>query len=92
MLRTIVPTLMLISMMGSFRNATGRNPNLSRNHVSVADHGGKPDITLNTKAFEDAMQALSEKGGGTLTVPKGVWFTGPISSARTSTCILKKEH
>ena len=54
-------------------------PTFPENHVSVADHGGKPDgITLNTKAFEDAMQALSEKGGGTLTVPKGVWFTGPI--------------
>ncbi len=54
-------------------------PTFPDNRVSVADHGGKPDgITLNTKAFEDAMQALSDMGGGTLTVPKGIWFTGPI--------------
>lgn len=54
-------------------------PRFPDNHVSVADHGGVPDgITLNTQAFEEAMQTLSEKGGGTLQVPKGVWFTGPI--------------
>jgi polygalacturonase len=54
-------------------------PTFPDNQVSVADHGGKPDgITLNTQAFEDAMQALSDMGGGTLTVPKGIWFTGPI--------------
>ena len=49
------------------------------NQVSVADFGGNPNgIALNTEAFEKAMEALSQKGGGTLIVPKGVWFTGPI--------------
>ena len=47
--------------------------------INILDFGGVPDgITLNTDAFEKAMVALSEKGGGTLIVPKGVWFTGPI--------------
>lgn len=54
-------------------------PTFPESRVNLADYGGIPDgITLNTKAFEDAMQALSDKGGGTLTVPKGIWFTGPI--------------
>ncbi|MCW1736093.1 glycoside hydrolase family 28 protein [Anaerorudis cellulosivorans] len=54
-------------------------PEFPDNKVSLLDFGGKPDgITLNTEAFEKAMQSLSEKGGGTLIVPKGVWFTGPI--------------
>lgn len=49
------------------------------NQVSVADFGGNPNgIALNTEVFEKAMEALSQKGGGTLIVPKGVWFTGPI--------------
>ncbi|MHB9055574.1 MAG: glycoside hydrolase family 28 protein [Paludibacteraceae bacterium] len=49
------------------------------NQVNLLDFGGKPDgITLNTGAFEKAIKALSDKGGGTLIVPKGVWFTGPI--------------
>ena len=51
-------------------------PNYS---VSVTECGGVGDgITLNTKAFAEAMSRLSVKGGGTLLVPYGVWFTGPI--------------
>lgn len=47
--------------------------------VSVADFGGVADgFTLNTDAFNKALQTLSEQGGGVLTVPSGVWLTGPI--------------
>ncbi len=54
-------------------------PVFPKNEVNLLDFGGNPDgITLNTDAFESAMQALSDKGGGKLIVPKGVWFTGPI--------------
>lgn len=49
------------------------------NKVSITDFGGIPDgVTLNTDAFARAMDALSKKGGGTLIVPSGVWYTGPI--------------
>lgn len=54
-------------------------PVFPNNKVNLADMGGVPDgITLNTDAFEKSMKALADKGGGTLVVPKGVWFTGPI--------------
>jgi Glycosyl hydrolases family 28 len=47
--------------------------------VSITDFGGIGDgVTLNTQAFAKAMDALTAKGGGTLLVPAGVWFTGPI--------------
>ena len=47
--------------------------------VSITDFGGVSDgVTLNTKAFADAIDNLSSKGGGTLNVPSGVWLTGPI--------------
>lgn len=47
--------------------------------VSITDFGGVADgITLNTGAFAKAIDALSKKGGGTLLVPSGVWYTGPI--------------
>ena len=54
-------------------------PTFPANNVSIADYGGVPDgATLNTEAFAKAIQALSQKGGGTLTVPSGIWYTGPI--------------
>ncbi|MDD2589458.1 MAG: glycoside hydrolase family 28 protein [Fermentimonas sp.] len=56
-----------------------QRPTFPDRHVNLLDYGGNPDgITLNTSAFADAMQDLSKKGGGTLIVPKGIWFTGPI--------------
>lgn len=35
-------------------------------------------ITLNTKSINDAITACSEKGGGVVLIPGGVWLTGPI--------------
>ena len=47
--------------------------------VALTDFGGVGDgQTLNTQAFADAMRHLSEKGGGHLIVPEGLWLTGPV--------------
>lgn len=54
-------------------------PEFPTTNLSILDFGGISDgVTLNTDAFAKAMNALSEKGGGTLTVPTGIWYTGPI--------------
>ena len=67
-----------------YRNLPFKMPVIQRpvfpdNKVSITDFGGVADgITLNTEAFAKAIDALSKKGGGTLFVPSGVWYTGPI--------------
>lgn len=62
-----------------FRMNHVERPVFPSNEVSIVDFGGVSDgITLNTEAFESAMSSLSQKGGGTLHVPSGVWYTGPI--------------
>lgn len=54
-------------------------PAIPANEVSVADFGATGDgVTLNTEAFRKAIDRLAELGGGKVTVPQGVWLTGPI--------------
>jgi polygalacturonase len=56
-----------------------QKPVFPNNRLSIADCGGMGDgVTLNTDAFDKAMKTLSGKGGGTLIVPFGIWFTGPV--------------
>ena len=55
-------------------------PEIKDTRVSLSDFGGVPDgVTLNTEAFASAIEALSERGGGHLDVPDGIWLSGPIS-------------
>ena len=54
-------------------------PEFPDNQLSIVETGGVGDgVTLNTAAFAEAINCLAQKGGGTLNVPQGVWFTGPI--------------
>ena len=51
-------------------------PDYSR---SITEFGAVADgITLNTEAFDKAIKAVAEKGGGKVIVPAGLWHTGPI--------------
>ena len=47
--------------------------------VCITTYGAVSDgITLNTEAFDKAISDVSVNGGGTVNVPSGIWFTGPI--------------
>ncbi|WP_297091817.1 glycoside hydrolase family 28 protein [uncultured Draconibacterium sp.] len=47
--------------------------------VSITDFGAvSGGIEMNSDAFEAAISAVSEKGGGKVIIPPGIWLTGPI--------------
>lgn len=54
-------------------------PKIPNNTVNIADFGAVNGGTvLCTKAFADAIDAVSKKGGGKVIIPPGIWLTGPI--------------
>ena len=57
-------------------------PAIPAHSVKLTDFGAVGDgVTLNTSAFAKAFAALTERDGGRLIVPPGIWLTGPIKLA-----------
>ncbi|XWW44120.1 glycoside hydrolase family 28 protein [Fibrella sp. USSR17] len=66
-------------------------PTFRKDTVNVLTFGAKPDgVTLNTSAINKAIQACSQKGGGVVLVPGGLWLTGPIELKSNVNLHLKK--
>jgi len=62
-----------------FKMAEVKEPIIPENSVNLKDFGAvNGGYVLNTKAFADAIETLSKKGGGKLIIPPGIWLTGPI--------------
>lgn len=56
-----------------------QHPSFPDYQVDIRDFGAKADgETLNTEAINNAVRAVSEKGGGKVIIPEGLWLTGPI--------------
>ncbi|MEY4489362.1 MAG: hypothetical protein RIQ79_1870, partial [Verrucomicrobiota bacterium] len=54
-------------------------PVIPAREFELSDYGAVGDgHTLNTAAFARAIEAVNQAGGGTLTVPSGVFITGPF--------------
>lgn len=57
-----------------------QRPVIPQREVDITDFGGVGDgVTLNSEAFADAIDVLSQNGGGRVVVPTGVWLSGPIT-------------
>ncbi|KUJ62910.1 glycoside hydrolase [Flavobacteriaceae bacterium CRH] len=62
-----------------FKMAKVQEPVIPKNTVNLIDFGAiNGGYVLNTKAFADAIEAVSKKGGGKVIIPPGIWLTGPI--------------
>lgn len=56
-----------------------QGPTIPDYQRSIVDFGGVGDGQFNNaQVFNKAVSQISEKGGGTLVVPSGIWLTGPI--------------
>ncbi|KAA9038041.1 glycoside hydrolase family 28 protein [Ginsengibacter hankyongi] len=54
-------------------------PVFAAHSFSIKDYGGVGDgQVLNTNAFKKTIDACVAAGGGRVTVPAGIWLTGPI--------------
>lgn len=62
-----------------FKMPVIQEPVIPENSVSVLDFGAvEGGQIINTKAFADAIDAVTKKGGGKVIIPAGIWLTGPI--------------
>ncbi|EHQ27761.1 glycoside hydrolase family 28 protein [Mucilaginibacter paludis] len=56
-----------------------KQPAFKTDTFNIKQFDAKGDgLTLNTNSINDAITSCSEKGGGVVLVPGGVWLTGPI--------------
>jgi len=54
-------------------------PVFKKDTFNIVNYGAKDDgVTLNTISINKAISTCSEKGGGVVLVPEGMWMTGPI--------------
>ena len=91
MKKLLLLSLLLLVLLSAFSQpgwlgapANGKLPTVlapafKKDTISIAKFGAVADgNTLNTKAINNAIDALAKKGGGVVMVPQGLWLTGPV--------------
>ncbi|WP_293784302.1 glycoside hydrolase family 28 protein [uncultured Pedobacter sp.] len=60
--------------------------------TSIVNFGAKGDgINLNTESINKTIASVSQKGGGVVLIPSGVWLTGPIELKSNVNLHLKRD-
>lgn len=60
--------------------------------ISIISFGAKGDgVSLNTQSINKAITTSSQKGGGVVLVPSGLWLTGPIELKSNVNLHLKRD-
>jgi polygalacturonase len=69
----------ILAWAASLPAAEPAQPRIPERVFNLSDFGANPDgKTSNTDAFRRAIAAVDKAGGGTLVVPEGKYFTGPV--------------
>ncbi|MEY4885471.1 MAG: hypothetical protein RL151_780, partial [Bacteroidota bacterium] len=54
-------------------------PVFKKDTANILKYAAIPDgSTLNTRQIQSAIDAIHQKGGGVVLIPRGLWITGPI--------------
>jgi polygalacturonase len=60
--------------------------------TSIVSFGAKGDgITLNTQSINKTIASVSQKGGGVVLIPSGLWLTGPLELKSNVNLHLKRD-
>jgi polygalacturonase len=90
MMNSVIKTGICAVLLGSAMNAAMAQfghiplpkviqPVFKADTFNIVKYGAKSDgVTLNTQSINNAIKACSQKGGGVVLVPGGLWITGPI--------------
>jgi polygalacturonase len=69
-----------------------KEPSFPARVCDVRDYGAVDDgVTLNTRAFDRAIEACHEQGGGRVWIPAGTWLTGAIHLRSNVNLCLEKD-
>lgn len=67
-------------------------PEFPNKKFNILDYGAKSELDFNNqKAFQNAIDACSLAGGGTVLVPNGYYYTGPIE-LKSNVCLYVEEN
>ena len=69
-----------LTRTASFRMPQVNVPQFPSRTFNVLDYGADPtSATLSTNAIQQAIDACTAQGGGTVVIPEGIYTTGPIT-------------
>ncbi|MBN9297949.1 MAG: glycoside hydrolase family 28 protein [Filimonas sp.] len=89
---SIVASLFAVSSINAQKLPVVQQPVFKKDTFNITKYGAVADgVTLNTKSINNAIAACSQKGGGVVLVPGGLWLTGPIEMKSNVNLHIKRD-
>ncbi|MCZ4243325.1 glycoside hydrolase family 28 protein [Pedobacter punctiformis] len=95
-IQTALACLILFSAVQAFAQKTAlpiiRQVSFKKDTTSIISFGAKGDgVFLNTESINKTIASVSQKGGGVVLIPSGLWLTGPIELKSNVNLHLKRD-